>query len=302
MKKFLLSLLLFFLGINICYATQTYDRNELDNYGVNKDIKINSSNLNDILKTKAVDASLKVYDFAELLDNSEEDDLSKLALKFYEDTGFDLVIVTDSFYNYDDEDNYAYAQNFYDYNDFGIDDKYYSGVLVLRNNYSSYPFYTIRTYGEAQLYFAGERTEKMLDKTSSLIADDEYYSAFSDVITCLNDYYDDGISSEYKNYKINENGDLVAPYKFPLLIALLVAGCFTFFYISYYVSKNKMIYKAKLAHDYLDEGSVVYSVKENKFLHTRTRAIPKSNGSSGSSGGGFRGSSGRSSSGGGRRV
>lgn len=304
-KNVILSILLFFLGINICNATQTYDRNELDNYGVNKDIKITKSNLDNILDAKAVDANLKVYDFAEIIDENDEETLRKLALDFYDETGFDLVIVTDSFYNYDDEDNYAYAQDFYDYNDFGIDDEYYSGVLILRNAYSSYPFYSIRLFGEAQLYFAGERTEKMLDSTIGYISSKKYTTAFTKVIEDLNDYYEDGISAEFKGYKIDKNGKLVAPYKFPLLIALLVPGLFTFFYISHYVNKNKMVFKARLANNYLDNHSVNYRVIDNKFLHTTTKIIPKAtehNSSGGGSHGGFSGSSGRSSSGGGRRV
>ena len=64
-----------------------------------------------------------------------------------------------------------------------------------------------------------------------------------------------------------------------------------------------MVYKAKLAHDYFDKNGVNYRVKNDSFLHTTTRSIPRSTGGSGSgSGGSFRGSSGRSSSGGGRRV
>ncbi len=303
MKKIFLSLLLFLFGISICSATEVYDREKLDNYGVNKDIKINDNNLKDILNTKAVDASLKIYDFADIVNDDEEENLKELALEFVDKTGFDLVIVTDDFYNYYDEDNYEYAQNFYDYNDFGIKDKYYSGVLILRNSYEDYPFYSIRTFGEAQLYYAGDRTEDILDKTSSMIANKEYSKAFSEVIDLLSEYYDDGESSQYKGYKINKYGDLVAPYRFPFMLAIIIPGIFTFFYISYYVNKNKMVYKARLAHDYLDDNSILYKVKDNKFIHTTTRAIPRAtNNGSGSSGGSFRGSSGRSSSGGGRRV
>lgn len=303
MKKFILSILLFFLGINVCNAVQTYDRNTLDNYGVNKDIKITEKNLNNVLKTKAVDTDLKVYDFANILRDSEEEVLREMALDFYDETGFDLVIVTDSFYNQDDEDNFAYAQDFYDYNDFGIDDKYYSGVLIFRNAYPSYPYYNIRLFGEAQLYFSGRRTETILDNTSSLIAGKDYNGAFTKVINYLNEYYEDGISSEFKGYKINENGALVAPYRFPIFIALIVSFLFTYFYISHYVNKNKMVFKAKLAYDYLDKDSLRYKVKENKFLYSTTKTIHRSSSSgSGGSHGSFGGSSGRSSSGGGRRV
>lgn len=301
MKKIILSILLFLFSFQICEASNI-DRESLDNYGVNKDIKINDNNLDDILDTKYVDADLKVYDFANILTDSEEENLREMALSFYEETGFDLVILTDSFYNNTAADNYEYAQNFYDYNDFGIDDKYYSGVLILRNAYASYPFYSIRTFGEAQLYFAGERTEDLLDNTSGYIADDNYDEAFIGVIDGLLEYYDDGISSEYKGYKIDEDGSLIKPYKFPFLIALLVSGIFTFIFIKINVDKNKMVYKAKLANDYLDSNSISYKTKNDVFLRSSTQAIPRdvSDGKSGS--GGFRGSSGRSSSGGGRRI
>jgi uncharacterized membrane protein YgcG len=255
------------------------------------------------LNTYAVDADDKIYDFADILSSSDEYSLKNLIDNFTKTTGFELVILTDPFYNTTDDENGDYAQDFYDYNDFGIDDKYYSGVLILRNDYPGYPFYSIRIFGEAQLYFAGSRTENILDNTSSYVANKEYFEAFSEVIVELNEYYKDGKSSEYKGYKINENGDLVAPYRFPWLIAPLVAGIFTLIYIGSYVSKNKMVYKAKLAHDYFDKNGVNYRVKNDSFLHTTTRSIPRSIGSSGSgSGGSFRGSSGRSSSGGGRRV
>lgn len=302
MKKYLLIILLFFVSINCCNAAQSYDRNDFDNYGVNKDIKINKNNLDDVLKTKYVDSSLKIYDYSDILTSTDEDNLRKLALSFYNKTGFDLVIVTDSFYNYDDEDNYEYAQNFYDYNDFGINDKYYSGVLILRNSYKSYPFYSIRTFGEAQLYFGGKRTETILDNTSSMIANANYSNAFKEVIKELENYYEEGIASEYKNYKIDKNGNLIAPYKFPFLLAIIIPGLFTFFYISFYVNKNKMVFKEKLAYDYLDNNSINYSVKNNKFINTTTRAIPRASDNNKRSSGGFKGSSGRSSSGGGRRV
>lgn len=302
MKKFLLILFLFFFSLNVCIASSKEDRKALDNYGVNKKIKVTDNNLDDILDTKVADASLKVYDYADILTDDEETKLKKEALDFYKETGFDIVILTDSFYNYDDEDNYEYAQNFYDYNDFGIKDKYYSGVLILRNAYSSYPFYSIRTFGEAQLYFGGNRTEDMLDNTEQFIADKNYEKAFSEVIKELGNYYDDGISSEFKGYKIDDDGSLIKPYKFPFLIAIIVAGIFTYIYISVNKSKNKMVYKATLANDYLDNNSISYKTKNDNFLYTTTQAIPRAKSSGSSGGGGFRGSSGRSSSGGGRRV
>ena len=47
----------------------TKTRDESNNYGVNKKIKINNSNLYNIKNTPYVDASEKIYDFANLLED-----------------------------------------------------------------------------------------------------------------------------------------------------------------------------------------------------------------------------------------
>ena len=63
MKKLWIILIstLCLLGIDVCYAeVTTFDRNEQDNYGVNKKWDINDSNLNNVLKTPKVDAKEKV--------------------------------------------------------------------------------------------------------------------------------------------------------------------------------------------------------------------------------------------------
>ena len=48
-------------------APTTYDRQELDNMGVNKDWTITESNKDNVLRTPAVNAEAKIYDFADLL-------------------------------------------------------------------------------------------------------------------------------------------------------------------------------------------------------------------------------------------
>ena len=62
------------LSINIisCHAeVKTYNRNELENYGVKKNITITDSIKNNILNTKAVDSEDKIYDFSDVLTDEE---------------------------------------------------------------------------------------------------------------------------------------------------------------------------------------------------------------------------------------
>lgn len=303
MKKYILIIIGFFFSINVCNAEiKTYDRNNLENYGVNKNIEITSKNKDNILNTYAVNSENKIYDFADILSDNYEDELYEVSMDFYEETGFELIVLTDSFYNYDDADNREYVQDFYDYNDFGLDDKYYSGVVIFRNNYDGLPYYGIYTFGEAQLYYSGDRINYILDIIYNDMINADYESGFNTAISELNEYYDDGIPSEYENYYIDEDGMLVAEYQPPILMALIIAGVGTFIIIGTMVSKNKMIKKAAMANDYLNNDSVSYSVRENRFVNSHTTSYRRPRDTGGRSGGRSHiGSSGRGSSGGGRR-
>ena len=82
MKKILVLLISILLIPNtILASTDTLDRNNLDNYGVNKHWDIVDSNLDNVLNTKLVDASEKIYDFSELLTEEEEKELRKKQIK-----------------------------------------------------------------------------------------------------------------------------------------------------------------------------------------------------------------------------
>ena len=302
MKKFLLILFLFFFSLNVCIASSKEDRKALDNYGVNKNIKVTDNNLDDILDTKVADASLKVYDYADILTDDEETKLKKEALDFYKETGFDIVILTDSFYNYDDEDNYEYAQNFYDYNDFGINFEHYSGVLFLRDANSSSPFFNIYAFGDAQLYYSSERMESILDNIQMNFSGYSSTGGYHTFIDEITKYYEMGIPKEMKHYYIDEKGMLVKEYVPPILLAIGIATVVTIIVVSILVGKNKMIKRETKALNYLDINSVNFTVKQDKFIRDSISSytISSSSGGSGgrsssigSSGRGFSGGSGR---------
>ena len=76
MKKFkLLILLLVFtlLPLNVFASTDTQDRNILPNLGVNKKWEITSENRSNVLNSYKVDASEKIYDFADILSDEDEE-------------------------------------------------------------------------------------------------------------------------------------------------------------------------------------------------------------------------------------
>lgn len=305
MKKILFTIFSCFLFIGICNAeVKTYDRYTLDNYGVNKKWEIDKYNKDEVLNTHAVDASEKIYDFSDILSESDEYYLKGLIDDFYETTGFDLIILTESFYNLDDDDNGDYAQDFYDYNDFGIDDKYYSGVVIFRNTYPGYPWYGVYSFGEAQYYYPAEYSDNRLNYTLDDVYSDmvagNYRTAMSQIISDLTDYYYQGKEPGMEDYELDKDGMLIHTFEPPIVVALGLSLVITWIYIGSKVKKNKMVFLPRYAHDYLDRSSLMYSNRSDILYDSRTTHYTVSSSSGGGGGGGRSYSSSRGSSGGGR--
>ena len=115
MKKAILILICFLSSLDVALAsTKTYERTK-DNLRVPSSVTVNSENIDYILNTKAVDASEKIYDYAALLSDKEEEEIFEKIRKFINDSSIDLVIITEKDYQITPV---AYAYNFYDYNNF----------------------------------------------------------------------------------------------------------------------------------------------------------------------------------------
>lgn len=304
LKIFFIIALFFTNIINCSASTKTFDRENLPNYGVNKNWKITSSNKQKILNTPAVDASEKVYDYADILTDEEEAILKERIDDFIEKTKMDMVIVIPSFSYNDDSENEDYAANFYDYNDFGMANEKNSGVLFLRNADSTDPYFNIYSYGNAQLYYDYDRLERVLDLVYPDISSKNYLRGFARFITKMKDIYNSGPSSNLKDYKVNGNGYLYKPYKIPWLETLGASLLITIIVLVVLVKKNKMIMRASSATEYLDKESFIINERKDKYVTSHTSSYTISSSSGGSSGGGFSSHSGSSggghSSGGGR--
>ncbi|MCQ2748641.1 MAG: TPM domain-containing protein [Clostridia bacterium] len=132
MKKLFIKLftLTFTLSLfaNTAYASTNVIPRTEDNLMVNPRIELTDQRVSDIMNTPKVDASEKVYDFADLLSPSEEEILYERVNQFVMNANLDLALVTISENNKYSE--VEYADDFYDYNDFGTDDNC-SGMLFL---------------------------------------------------------------------------------------------------------------------------------------------------------------------------
>lgn len=303
--RFLVIIVLSLIVVNpISASTNTFPRNNDNNYGIKKNIKVTEGNIDNIKDTKYVKASEKIYDFSDILTDAEEKELKTLIDKFIEKTGMDMVILTDNYSYSSDFDNAIYATDFYDYNDFGLDYKNYSGVILFRNTYPSNPFYNVYTTGDAQIYFSDSRCDDVLDAIYNDFVSHNYLVGMKKFINELSLFYDDGIPQGYEEAYIDELGNLVIPkhYNPPYLIAALIGLFTTGITTKVLVSKNKMVYKAKEADKYLKSDTIKYNRQDSRLVstHTTSHYDPPSNSSSGG-GHSFSGSSGLGHGGGGGR-
>lgn len=278
--------------LNVSASTNTKERTESNNYGVTKETDYHSR-LNSILKTKYVDASEKIYDFSDILTDSEEQQLKVLIDNFYNKTKMDLVIVTDELPYVRDEQNVEYAEDFYDYNDFGLGTKHYDGIVLFRNTYHIDPYYDMTLSGEAQFYYT-PRIDDILDTIYDEIKNKQYFEGFKHFIELLDNYYEVGIPSSMEGYTLDDTGHLVAPppppkeYKVPTVWMIIASILGTSIFTGVNVKKNKMVKHAYEANDFLDKGSINYTRSTDDLTNTFvTHHIITSSSGSGGSGGGF---------------
>ncbi len=298
--KYIVLLLTLVIGIsNVKASTTTFDRTESD-LGVNKKWTIDESNIDNVYATPRVDASEKIYDYADILTSAEEKQLYNSIGNYIVKTNMDMVILTVDL-PYNDSEIENYTADFYDYNDFGIDFELYSGVIIVRNINSFNRFFNIYTFGNAQLYYPYERCEQILDYIYNDIYTENYLSGFNSFISYSNDFYTKGIPSYYSNYYVDNMGYLKKNYTIPWLLALIISSVITCIIMIILTSKNKMVKKASVAKEYLDSASVNYTNRNDEFISTHTTSYTVSSSSGGGGGGSHSGSSGGGHGGGGGR-
>ena len=309
MKKFNIYLTFIFIFIiafctNIFASTTTYPRTEED-LGIDKNFTITSTVKNAALATPKVDASEKVYDFANLFTEQEELSLYNAITNYINSYNMDMAVVT-----IDNNNKYSamdYADDFYDYNNFGIGNKY-DGLLFLIDMDTREMW--ISTTGQAILIYDDYRIDKILDATYSYISKQQYYECANAFIEKSSSYAGNGIPSSNKNYKLDENGNYVrksnSEKSFPIIGMLIFSGIVTVIFLAIAASKHKTIKKATQAKEYLVKDSFNLTVNEDRFITSNTTKVydpPSSSSSSSSSGGGsstHSSSSGTSHGGGGR--
>ena len=240
----------------------------------------------------AFDTSLKVYDYAQVLTPTEEYNLKKDIDLYIANHSMDMVLVTVKYHEKSNTMNYA--DDFYDYNGFGIGSNY-DGVIFVIDFSFGYTDIWMSTTGKAINVYTDARIDNILDSVA-LKKNSGYYEMFKEFIEESSYYAKQGIPSYNSGYYSDGGID----YKNILIVSLLLPTVI----IIILILRNKMVKAATTATQYLLKDSVVINKRNERFVTTHTTSV-RINDSSSSSGGGsstHRSSSGRSHGGGGRRL
>ena len=192
----------------------------------------------------------RLADFADLLDDGQEEELEAKLDQVSEDYGCDVVVVTEE--TLDGAVPQDYADDFFDYNDYGMgEDK--SGILFLIT--MSERKRCISTHGEAIQIFTDAGQEYMTDNFGSYLSDGEYYDGFMKFADLCEEFIIQAQSG--------------------FVIALIVTGVMR--------SRMKTVHMKPDAADYMKDGSLHINRSRDIFLYhqvTRT-AKPKEESSGG---------------------
>ncbi len=263
MKKRLLFcfiLSLFLWMPTVLASTNTFTRTEED-YLVPSDVSVTEGNKQDILKTPAIDASEKIYDFADLYTVVEEEELYDKVKEFIDKSQYDLILVTTT-----DLNGYIigdYTNNFYDFNDFKKD-----GIIFVIYLGGLDPQIYMGTNGgpasEVFTIYTDARVKDTLSYVYKDIKNKNYYLATENFIKIVDGFFQ--IDKE-KKYVIDQNGNVVKDIPWIELVILASALSFiiVFSLIKGLKKYNKVEYSDNLDSK-LNPGTMNVSIAKDEFI------------------------------------
>lgn len=245
MKKFIyifISFILFLSYINCNASINTYTRTN-DNLYLPSDVKVTPDNIDNILKTPAVSSKEKIYDYADLFTDKEEDLLYDEITKYINHSTIDLAIVTTNNLNGKHIADYAY--DFYDYNDFAS-----SGVVFVIYKGTGDPEIFMGNSGSENddifNIYSDDRINAILSYIYNDLKNGNYYKGVSNYIKLLEGFYD----RENGDYKVDPDGKIVKVIPWFEIIILSIS--LTFIIMIFCLYKIKSINKTSYS-DYLDD-------------------------------------------------
>lgn len=233
------------LGVSDVDASTRVNTRTDGNYLVPNDVIVTESNKNAILSTPAIDASEKIYDFAELFSASEEEQLYKSVKHFIDSTNIDYVIVTTS--KNTKETSKDYSKDFYNYNDFR-----YDGIILLidRDKKGIY----MSTFGRAMELFSDTRMEPILKNVFSLTKEKKFYAAAKSFTTSISEIVKIGaIPKNDEIVKVESDGKVKVSKDVHILRIVLFSGVGSIIILGILILCSRNVIKATYANNYLNK-------------------------------------------------
>ena len=231
--------------INTYASTKTFTRTK-DKPLVPGWVTVTDKNREEILSTPAVNASEKIYDYAELLSEAEEKKLLVKINEYIKNTGYDLIFLTAK--NLGKKDATTYMYNFYDYNDFGK-----NGTLFFVNpTENGIGTYMITAGEDAAKLYTQDRIQKTLKHLyPEFKSGDTYKGAEVYIKICAGFYNVD----RDKNARIDPAGNVIKSIPWIELIIIAFAGTFIIMFVLIRKNKNALVTPEKI--NYLNTNSMV---------------------------------------------
>ncbi len=252
-------------------------------------------------------ANPKIIDDAHLLWLEEASELEHKAQEIADAYGMDVVILTvDSTKGTYIE---TFADDFFDYNGYGIGDSYSGVLLVLAMDTREW---AISTSGDARYAITDYGVGALFEEMAWYLSDDDYYEAFYAYLDALSDYFEayqqgapiDGFAGNYDgpgSVEIGTQEDVVyfeedPPYWLCPVIGAVISGIVVLVMASSMNTKRPQ----RSAGEYLNRGSIQMRRHQDIYLYSQVSKTRKQTQSSSGGGGSsvHRGSSGRSHGGG----
>lgn len=221
----------------------------------------------------------KIIDEAELLTDADEYTLSQIAQELTEEYGMDVVILT--VMSTDGRDITAFADDYFDYNGYGIGSHHSGVLLVLAMDDREW---AISTCGDAIDALTDYGQEQLMDTVVPYFSREDYRSGFAVYLRELDTYF--------TAYEAGKPIDRETSYFLLVLFSLVFGIAVAAITIAVLKSGMKTAVAQRGASSYVKEGSYKLLRQQDIFLYSRVTKVKREDNSSGSSS--HRGSSGRS--------
>ena len=263
MKKkilFFLLLISFLFSIDNVYADVDVFLRKEDNLLVPDDVIVDDSNRDIILKTPAIDASKKIYDFADILTDKQEYKIYLSLSRYIKETGLDaFVVTTEDLFDFTLND---FANNFYSYNDFKK-----NAVMLIISFADSKPKLFMIAHGiKANSIYSNQRIKDTLEYLYKDVKEENYYDTINDYTSILLGFYNldrDG------NYRVNKKGKVVLAVPFFEISTIACSITIIFILISFI----KLLSINKISSDFsytslLDSSSMFVKTEKDELVDT----------------------------------